>query len=192
MRRFLSPAGILLAALLISCGGGGGDEVPASLAQLTAVGVQGNGGDEVPASLAQLTPVGVQTFTPVLSFDIPTPPAQATLAAYGEEIDFNHPGGSVRWNGPDDRVSTEGNNHCGAYPELKEAFRLPAVVFVREDPVLRGYYSPALEARQDDWVWTGYYRGDWQLWQGSEPAILYVIHSGRPDVAFAYHAHGCE
>ena len=171
VRIFLGVAGISLTALLVGCGGGGG---------------------AVPTSLAQLTPMGVHTFTGVKSFGFSTPPPQPTLDAYGEEIDFDHPSGLVRWNGPDDRVSTEGNFHCGAAPELKETFRLPDVVLVRDNPGLHGYYSPSLEDRQDEWVWTGYYRGDWQLWQGSEPAIVYLVHSSRPDVGFAYHAHGCD
>ena len=171
MRIFLSPAGILLAALLIGCGGAGDEEVP--------------------ASLAQLTPAGVRPFTGNPQFDFPTPLAQPTIEALGEEIDFNHPGGEVRWSGPSDRVSTSGNNLCDAPTGLKEAFRLPAVVIVRENPGSRGYFAEGLEVRQDDWVWTGYYHGDWQLWQSSRPATVYVVHSNQPNVGFSYRAHGC-
>ena len=160
---------------------------------LTACGDDGGGTPEpTSSSEMSLAPAGLLSGPVLGSFEHPTPPPQGTLAALGGEIDFDHPDGEVTWEGPDERVRSIGEYHCGALPDLKEAFDLPDVITVRYGEVAGSFFSPSVVRFDAKWLWTGYNHDDWQLWRDDDPSVLYVVHTSRPDVAFEYHALGCD
>lgn len=125
----------------------------------------------------------------------PTPrpsPTPTPTVVPARTVFFDYPKGKLRWYGPDDRVSTKGEDHCGAPPDLKRDFGIPAVIEVKGDRGLRGFWAIQIVRREDDWRWTGYYRDDWQLWQGENGRTLYLAHAEEPRIAFEYRAIGCD
>jgi len=129
------------------------------------------------ASLKDVTP------TPLPP--LPTPTATPVLAKHG--ISFHQPGGTVRWGGPDDAVSTKGGNHCSVPSEM-DKFGLPMYIHVKP---ARWFLADRIVVRQDGWHWTGYYRGDWQIWQGDDSHTVYIVNAGEPRIAFQYIFSGC-
>lgn len=158
----------------------------------------GSGGNPAPTGTATIaskpTASGLPLLTPPFSssFQPSAPPPAPTLAALASNIDFRHPSGRVQWEGPDDRVSSEGEYHCGADAALKAAFHLPDVIVVKYAIDVFGFRAPTLVATQSNFAWTGYHHGDWQLWRTDDSSVLYLIDSSRPDVAFKYHNLGCK
>lgn len=126
-----------------------------------------------------------------LSDVIPTPPLPpptatptATIVPPGT-VFFVHPEGELRWDGPDDRVYSLPDGHCGG---LDPDFGTPALI-VLEDDIGFWRYQPV--RREAGWHWTGYYYGDWQLWQGDDALVIYLVHSDEERVAFEYQSYPC-
>lgn len=119
---------------------------------------------------------------------VPTPQPPTPLTVPKGDVFFSHPDGTLRWDGPDDSVSTQDEGHCGPSGDLKLVFGIPAVIVV-DDGMLFWFARAAL--RQDDWRWTGYYYGEWQIWQGDDPRTAYLVHTREEDFVFKYRAYGC-
>ena len=49
-----------------------------------------------------------------------------------------------------------------------------------------GFYGARRVQREEAWHWTGYYHNEWQIWQGNEPLILYLVNSEEPRYAYEY------
>ena len=99
-----------------------------------------------------------------------------------------HPEDQLRWEGPDGRVYTEASAHCGN-PGLRQRFGVPAYLNVRDEI---GFWSTYAVPREDGWRWTGYYHGEWQIWQGDDPEVVYLVYGPEPRIAFEYMSYGCE
>lgn len=102
-------------------------------------------------------------------------------------IDFDHPEGALRWDGPDDRVTSAPEGHCGN-AGLQDEFGLPVVIAVGDE---FGFWLESVVGPEPSWHWTGYYHDDWQLWQGDDPGSVYLLHTREQRVAFEYLAFLC-
>ena len=163
---------LVLAALVAACGG---SPSPTPTPSVTST----------PSATATATPAG---FLPIESTQFIFPTARPTALAV-TEIFFDHPDGELRWDGPDDRVSSQDVFHCGADPDLKRDYGIPDLIVVDG---LRSFFSPRSVSRGTDWAWTGYYTGDWQLWQEQDASVLYLVHAQEPRAAFEYLAALCD
>ena len=102
-------------------------------------------------------------------------------------VRFGQPAGRLDWDGPDDRVWSSDFSHCSNY-ELVDDFGLPGVISVEPD---LGFWARRALPVSERWYYTGYHHVDWQLWQGDDPGLLYVVHTTAPRVAFEYYASIC-
>lgn len=119
---------------------------------------------------------------------VPTPPPTAVLAPPGA-VFFDHPEEDVlRWDGPDDRVSSRAYGHC-ENPRLREEFGVPGVISVNDEG---GFWLSDAVRPQDSWRWTGYHHSNWQLWQGDDPFAVYLVHDDEERIAFKYRSFGCS
>ena len=154
------------------------------------------GGDANPTATPSATPTpapaGLLPAESPPSVPFPTPLPYPTLAALSSRMAFNHPADRLQWDGPDDRVSSQGSHHCGPPPDLKQAFGIPAVILIQQGTFTGGYLAFGLVPGEAAWRWTGYYYGQWQLWQAGNGGIVYVLNSGDPAVAIEYRAYGCD
>jgi hypothetical protein len=114
------------------------------------------------------------------------PPETPTPTVAPREPFFQHPEGWLSWDGPDGRVRSIGPSHCGI-PD--PAYGVPTHISV-ENAI--GFWGVKRVARGDDWRWTGYHHGDWQIWQGDDPTIVYVVNTREPDIAWEYRWFGCR
>jgi hypothetical protein len=137
-----------------------------------------------------LTPYGF------LSFATPTPGLRPTVIQPRlprKKVSFHQPGHLVRWGGPDDAVSTKGGNHCTTPPEMKP-LGMPEYVRVsttRSSAPYDWFMAFRIVPRGGNWRWTGYYRGDWQIWQGDDSQRLYILNATEPGIAFEYVKGAC-
>ncbi|MGB2694977.1 MAG: hypothetical protein WBD55_07305 [Dehalococcoidia bacterium] len=125
----------------------------------------------------------------------PTPRPEGTVEPSERPnggIYFDHPDGELTWDGPDDRLTSLAKGHCGPPQDLVYLYGIPAFMSAgndfETDPFF--WYGGAVE-RRDDWRWTGYYHGAWQLWQGDDPWTIYLVHADEERFAFAYQTYGC-
>ena len=167
----LAPAAFAL-ALAAACGGSGESsgtptpepsETPTATATPEAVGF-----------LPRPTPGGRFAPSDILT-DLPT-----------TSISFDHPEGELRWDGPVEQVYTEPSGHCG---QRDADFGVPALLVVEDE---QAFWGARPVVREDGWRWTGYYHGDWQIWQGDEPRAAYLVHADEERVAFEYGAIFCR
>ena len=179
--RYALPL-IMLAVLLSACAGGGapsGRATPTLVPAVTPSPTQ----TPMPAAVGFLpTPIGTRTPAPILSL---TPVALATPA---RDIFFDHPEERLRWDGPDERVESMGEGHCGPGPDLKLAFGIPALIDVDED---MGFWFYGVVTRESDWGWTGYSHDEWQIWQGDDARTIYLVHAREEAFAFRYRQYHC-
>ena len=168
----LAPPLLALAVSAAACGGSG---EPAETPTPEPT--------ETPA--ATVTPAG---FLPVESIELILLPARQTVLP-ATEIFFEQPAEALRWQGPDERVSSRDGFHCGADLGLKRDYGIPDLIVVDD---LRSFFAPRSVARSTDWAWTGYSAGDWQLWQGEDANTVYLVHRLEPRAAFEYFATLCD
>lgn len=131
------------------------------------------------------------TPTPAPPTPTPTPATYATQAPTvlpSTEVFFDHPEGELQWDGPDDRVRSRKEAHCGDY-DLIEEFGTPALISVGSEA---GYWLTAVVPRGSDWLWTGYYHGDWQIWQGADAFTVYLVDTAEQTAAFEYRSILCH
>ena len=38
----------------------------------------------------------------------------------------------------------------------------------------------------EGWAWTGYHHDGWQIWQGDEPSLVYLVPPDQQTIAFEY------
>jgi len=159
-------------ALVAACGGGGEPpetptpeptETPSATATPEAVGF-----------LPRPTQ-GPRPGTPVPFPQIPT-------VVPASDAFFHHPEEDLLWGGPDDGVYSRASGHCANH-ELAGEFGVPGLIVERN----AAFFLRWAVERQESWRWTGYYYGDWQIWQGDDPATAYLIHTGEERIAFRYH-----
>ena len=143
----------------------------------------------MPAGFADLLLASLSDVTPT-----PTPDEDATppvRSAGG--ILFDHPEGRLDWPGPDGRVYSLDEGHCGPSGDLKFVFGIPALIVVEndlgDDP---GFWFSRAVLRQDGWRWTGYQYNDWQIWQGDDAWGVYLVHPDEQRFAFEYRVYGCQ
>ncbi len=104
------------------------------------------------------------------------------------DIFFEHPVGELFWDGPDDRVRSIGRAHCEPPREVREAYGVPDLVVTEP----RGsFWFGEVTEREEGWRWTGYYHGNWQIWQADDPLVLYLIHDDEEEIAFLYKVRPC-
>jgi len=101
------------------------------------------------------------------------------------DVFFHHPKEDLLWGGPDDGVHSLPTGHCGV-DEFEVG--IPALIVVGDDI---GFWGARAVVRQDGWRWTGYYHGNWQIWQGDDPLAAYVVSTEEPALAFEYVSFGC-
>lgn len=111
----------------------------------------------------------------------PLPTASPTpIIVSPAAIPFDHPAGKLIWDGPDDRVTSRPSAHCGFHGSMFDA---PAQIAVKD---LGVYWGVDVLRRQDGWRWTGYSHDEWQIWQGGDGRIIYLVHAEERDIAFKY------
>ena len=121
----------------------------------------------------------------------PTPEPTVTPVPRSDNF-FDHPEGVLQWDGPDERVSSRDEGHCGPPREIREEYGIPALVVMEDRGVYNGaHWFSGIISREDGWRWTGYYHEDWQIWMGSRTIVLYLINSRHPETAFEYQNFGC-
>jgi hypothetical protein len=109
-------------------------------------------------------------------FATSTPTLPVTLA-------FAHPAGPLVWDGPDAAVVSQAEGHCAV-----ETAGPPGYINVRND---MGFWLQGAVKRDDAWHWTGYRHDDWRVFQGDDPAVLYLVHDGVPAIALRYRSFPC-
>lgn len=102
-------------------------------------------------------------------------------------LSFGGSGDKLVWDGPDDRVYSNAQAHCGS-EQLTKDFGMPAYIGVDRE---LGFWSIGSVQRMKDWRWTGYSHDGWQIWQGDDATIVYIVREGEPRIAFEYRAYGC-
>ena len=173
--RTLGPAAIVIGAALLlatACGGGGGEPPATPTPEPT----------ETPASTATPEPAGFlprptgqgqPTLFPVADIPTVTPPA---------DVVFHHPlTEDLRWGGPDGRVYSRYDGHCGN-SDLTREFGVPGLIAEGKS----NFYLRWAVERQETWRWTGHFYADWQIWQGDEFGTVYLVHTSEELIAFRY------
>jgi hypothetical protein len=164
---------VTLGVALVSCGGGSSETAKPS------------------PSASPVVAKGLLPFETSHPLVTPTPQPEPMIILLSRVVDFNALQGDVTWDGPDDRVQSIAQFHCGAASELKQRFKLPDELLVHYDNGTFAYFNPTVVLSEPSWVWTGYYKSDWQVWRGNDARVLYLVKKSKPDVAFAYFASGC-
>lgn len=122
--------------------------------------------------------------TPTPPPPLPTWTPTPTIVPPGT-VFFDHPEGELRWDGPDDRLYSLPEGHCGG-PDAD--FGTPALIVLEDDI---GFWRYQAVRRQADWHWTGYYHDDWQIWQEDDALTIYLVHRDERRIAFEYRSFGC-
>ena len=138
------------------------------------------------ASALDITPTLTPTDTPT-----PTPtlrPTSTPTITPANVVFFDHPEGELRWDGPDDRVTSRDRAHCGPDREVTETHGIPALISVADE---YGFWFGRFVPLDDGWEWTGYHHDGWQIWQGDEPRLVYLVHPEQRGLAFEYESFGC-
>jgi len=136
--------------------------------------------DAVLASASDVTP----TPLPRTPFLTPTPTATVLPP---RAVLFGQPAGRLDWDGPDSRVWSSDFSHC-SNGQIIADFGVPGSIAVDPD---QGFWAIGILQPAADWHWTGYSHGDWQIWQGDDPEVVYLMHMARPRIAFAYRSMPC-
>ena len=166
----------VLALLLAACGGSAG---PSGTATPTLVPGVTPSATLVPVGFLP-TPIGTQSPLPIFSL---TPMALATPA---QDTFFQHPKDRLLWDGPGDRVSSILSGHCG---DADPDYGVPALISLAEDRLT--FWRTQITPREVGWRWTGYYHGEWQIWQGDDAWTIYLVHAREEAFAFTYHHNIC-
>lgn len=120
----------------------------------------------------------------------PTPSARrvapATIAPPAG-LSFSAQDDPLIWDGSDDHVSSLARGHC-ENGDLVREFGIPASIIV--DHKL-GFWSARIVPRDPAWHWTGYYHGEWQIWQGHDPETAFLVYAPETRVAFEYKSAPC-
>ncbi len=167
-----------LAVLLMACGGSAG---PSGTATPTLLSTSAPSATATPTPAGFLpTPIGTQSPLPNFS---QTPVALATPV---RDTFFQHPKDRLLWDGPDDRVSSLLSGHCG---DGDPDYGVPALISLAEDRLT--FWRTQITLREAGWRWTGYYHGEWQIWQGDDAWTIYLVHAREEAFAFRYHQNIC-
>ena len=140
--------------------------------------------DALISSLSDVTPTPSPTNTPL--------PTRTPTITVEPSTFFDHPEGELLWDGPDDRVSTfrpaKPDGHC--YFD-DPPFGLPRSLKYGDAESRLGLTGPWPVPSEDSWRWTGYYHGEWQIWQGDDPLAAYIVNTLDPGFAFEYRRISC-
>ena len=141
------------------------------------------------ASDVEPTPEPSPTRVPVTP---PTPRPTETPVPRSDNF-FDHPEGQLRWDGPDDRVFSLDEGHCGPPREIREEYGIPALVVIEGDGEFGdAHWFVRVTSRElASTNLSDYYHGDWQIWQDDGGDALYLINSRHPETAFEYENYGC-
>ena len=90
-------------------------------------------------------PVGLLPM-PTNQFAGDAPNVLATTVPAG--LFFESPKGEMGWDGPDERISSDRDGHCGPPEEVQEAYGIPAHINVQG---ARGYWCWHMVPRESDW-----------------------------------------
>lgn len=102
---------------------------------------------------------------------------------------FNHPEDEeLRWDGPDDRVYSRARAHCQADREVMEGYGIPGFIGVEDEA---GFWATGPVMPPPGLRWTGYQHDGWEIWQGADPLVIYLVHPDLPAIAFAYRSFSC-
>ena len=145
----------------------------------------GGGGAKPPAT-ATPEPVGfLPGPTPDIERELPFASGIPTVTQIAD-VFFEHPDdGHLLWDGPDDGVKSLAEGHCGN-EALAAGYGVPGSFYVGESIRTRNFFLRWAVERQEAWRWTGYSHGDWQIWQGDDPATAYLVRTGEERIAFTY------
>ena len=138
------------------------------------------------ASASDITPTPTQVSTPEPTHT-PRPTRTPTISP-GNVVFFGHPEGELLWDGPDARVTSRDEGHCGPEREVTETHGIPAIISVADET---GFWFRRFVPLDDGWGWTGYHHDGWQIWQGDEPRRVYLVQPGRQSAAFEYESFFC-
>ena len=167
MTRIAMLAGCALALVAIACGGGGGPS-------------------ETPTPEPTETPSATATPEAVGFLPRPTPEHQLVSAVATvtpmTDVFFHHPAEDLPWGGPGDGVYSQAHGHC-SNSELTAEFGVPGLIVENGS----AFYLRWAVERQETWRRTGYFYGDWEIWQGDDPLTAYLVHTGEERIAFRYH-----
>jgi hypothetical protein len=140
----------------------------------------------MPAGLYAQLLSSLADVTPTATSPPPTWTPFPTLAP-SPSLRFDHPRGELRWDGPDGRVSSQPEGHCGNY-NLTAAYGVPGYIQVGKE---LGLWLEAAVRLEPAWHATGYHHGEWQIWQGDDPEVLYLRQAGESRIAFLYRSFPC-
>jgi hypothetical protein len=119
----------------------------------------------------------------------PQPPAPTRTPTPGlipdGTLHFGHPAGELRWQGPDTRVYSMLGGHCAV---TDESFGVPRFIELEDE---LGFWGSRQVPRQSGWHWTGYFHGDWQIWQGDDPLVIYLVNVNEEKIAWEYRSFPC-
>ncbi len=132
-------------------------------------------------ALSDITPTPLPR-TPYLT---PTPTATVLPP---RAVYFGQPAGRLAWDGPDSRVWSSDFDHC-SNGQIITDFGVPGSIAV--EPDLGFWAIGIMQPPPADLHWTGYSHGDWQLWQETDPGLLYLVYMREPRVAFTYRSMPC-
>jgi hypothetical protein len=116
-----------------------------------------------------------------------TPRPTPTIVPSGA-VFFDHPEGDLAWDGPDDRVRSMIEAHCGNY-DVTQAFGVPGHIGVGREA---GFWLNASIRASQGWHWTGYEHRDWRIMQGGDPFVIYLVNTREPRIAFVYQSFPCH
>lgn len=136
--------------------------------------------DSLLASLSDITP------TPLPQTPYVTPTPTATVLP-PRAVFFDQPAGRLDWGGPDSRVWSSDFDHC-SNGQIIADFGVPGNISVEPD---QGFWAIGILRPSAAWHWTGYSHGDWQLWQGDDPEVVYLMYMRPPRAAFIYKSAVC-
>lgn len=141
-----------------------------------------------PAPSATLTPPGLLPIsgspqdwksTPALEPGGPFPTPRPTAEFEQATFHFDHPDGNLSWDGPYYDFSSRVDGHCSFGDE---EFGVPGYIGTSG----LGFWGASRILRDEGWHWTGYYHGEWQIWQGGDPLVVYLVNTEEPRYAFEY------
>jgi len=152
---------------------------------------------------------------PTAGFD---PTATAVVSAIARtDVRFDQPQGELQWDGGDSspreresaaksddsggatdppegdlerqRVFSLNDPRCDPAPQLGQAYGLPALILVED---ARWFWRVrAVPGAETSWRDTGFHHDDWQLWQGLDPDVAYLVFAPDRAFAFEYRTYSC-